>query len=123
VTRGGGGRGTNGVPRQKGQSMVETGGNESRDESRKEDIRAWSIVAGIAIFFFLWGLVIFFTVGTKGPPDWGFGVIEDIPGESTYSIHGPRPFRRMTVPPIGKELVERQHIREQTGKAGPVAGR
>ncbi len=53
----------------------------------------WAVVFGLAIFFLLWGLLIFWTVGEKGPPGWDFGAMPDIPGQSPYStqIEQPRP--------------------------------
>ncbi len=51
--------------------------------------RSLIIVAVIAISFLAWGLLIFFSVGDKGSPPWDFGIVQDIPGESAHSTHGP----------------------------------
>jgi hypothetical protein len=48
-------------------------------------LRSWIIVWLLAIFFLIYGLFMFFVVGDKGPPDWDFGIVEDIPGKSPYS--------------------------------------
>ncbi len=56
-------------------------------------VRGWLIVCGLALAFLIYGLVMFSVVGDKGPPDWSFGNVEDIPGESIYSttpgVRGP----------------------------------
>jgi hypothetical protein len=51
----------------------------------KGKLRSWIIVMAIVVLFFCWGLFVFFVVGDKGPPEWDFSVVEDIPGESPYS--------------------------------------
>ena len=56
----------------------------SESKERSNQI-GWIVVVAMAVVFILWGLFIFFTVGDKGPPSWDFGVIKDIPGESSYS--------------------------------------
>lgn len=48
-------------------------------------VRSWILVWLLAIFFLLYGLFMYAVVGDKGPPDWDFGIIEDIPGKSAYS--------------------------------------
>ena len=55
------------------------------DETSTSTFRSWIIVLGIAASFFLWGIFLFATVGDKEPPDWDFGVVQDVPGQSPYS--------------------------------------
>jgi hypothetical protein len=50
-----------------------------------------TLVFTLAVFFLLWGFLLFYTIGDKGPPSWNFGVVQDIPGESVYSTHQPLP--------------------------------
>ncbi len=52
-------------------------------------IRGWVYVCGLALFFLLYGLFMFYMVGDKGPPGWDFGAVEDIPGASVYSTNQP----------------------------------
>jgi hypothetical protein len=47
--------------------------------------KSWALVWGLALAFLLYGLLMFVIVGDKGPPDWDFGVVEDVPGKSVYS--------------------------------------
>jgi len=54
-------------------------------QEKSLSIRSWAIVWFLAIFFVSYGLFMFFVVGDKGPPDWDFGIVEDIPGKSVYS--------------------------------------
>jgi len=61
-------------------------GTLTSDQEKKTVLKSWVIVVAMALLFILWGLFIFFTVGDKGPPPWNFGVVEDIPGQSPYSI-------------------------------------
>jgi hypothetical protein len=62
-------------------------------------LRSFMIVVGIAVFFFLWGMLVFLAVGDKGPPPWDFGAVPDVPGESPYSSRQPR-----------KEELSPQHV-------------
>lgn len=62
-------------------------GSEERERDSLMEIRGWFYVCGLALFFMLYGLMMFFLIGDKGPPGWDFGVIQDIPGESVYSTN------------------------------------
>jgi hypothetical protein len=55
------------------------------DREEKTTLRDWLIPIAIAVVFLVWGLLIYFLVGDKGPAPWNFGVVEDIPGQSPYS--------------------------------------
>jgi hypothetical protein len=55
------------------------------DREEKTPGSSWLVPFAIAAIFLIWGLLIFFLVGDKGPPAWDFGVVEDIPGQSPYS--------------------------------------
>ncbi len=57
----------------------------SKNQEKKVKLRSWIIVVSIAVLFLIWGLLVFFVVGDKGPPVWDFSVVEDIPGQSPYS--------------------------------------
>ena len=65
--------------------------NEVVDEKqeRRKEIRGWLYVCALAFMFLVYGLFMFFMIGDKGPPEWNFGTIEDIPGESVYSTNQP----------------------------------
>ena len=52
-------------------------------------LRSWLYVSALAFMFLLYGLFMFFMIGDKGPPEWNFGTVEDIPGESVYSTNEP----------------------------------
>jgi hypothetical protein len=81
----------------------------AHSEDEKSPLATWSILTGIAVGFLLWGLLVFYVIGEKGPPEWDFSVIPDIPGESTYSTHNPaRPHGR--VPGPEPMPVEPQHV-------------
>ena len=57
-----------------------------REESGK-NWKGWFIVCTLAILFLIYGVFMYFVVGDKGPPDWDFGNVEDIPGQSVYSTN------------------------------------
>jgi len=77
-------------------------------------VKTWSIVWAIAAGFLAWGLLIYFVIGDKGPPDWDFSIIPDIPGQSVYFTYSPtRPHG--FVPGPEPALVEPQHV------MGPVS--
>ena len=54
-------------------------------DNAKADFRSWALVSGLALAFLLYGLFMFVVVGDKGPPEWDFSTVEDIPGKSEYS--------------------------------------
>jgi len=96
-------------------------GNPDQRESSKETLRSLGIVLGMAVFFFVWGLMIFFTVGEKGPPSWDFGIVQDIPGESPYSTHRIKEVADLTPLPVSSEIaVDKQHVDEPTRGAGVI---
>jgi len=59
------------------------------NEIEQKIIKSLLIVFALALSFLAWGLLIFFSVGDKGPPPWDFGIVADIPGESVFSTHPP----------------------------------
>jgi hypothetical protein len=88
-------------------------GNPDHRESSKETLRSLSIALAMAVFFFAWGLMIFLTVGEKGPPSWDFGIIQDIPGESPYSTHKIKEVADLTPLPVPSKIsVDKQHVDE-----------
>jgi|WetSurMetagenome_2_1015567.scaffolds.fasta_scaffold626391_2 hypothetical protein len=77
---------------------------------RKYGLGGWTFVIGLAILFLLYGLFVFFSIGDKGPADWDFGAIEDIPGKSVYST-SPEPSGNVGEP-------EPQHVAGRPSSAG-----
>ncbi len=70
-----------------GDSSQKVPAEEDPKHLRKLLIRGWLIVCGIALAFVLYGLFSFFVIGYEEPPDWDFGSIGEIPGQSIYSTH------------------------------------
>jgi hypothetical protein len=94
-------------------------GTNHRDPQEKKGstIKTWIIVLSIALFFFLWGIFIFSTVGPGRPPAWDYGVVPDVPGQSVYSVQTAED--RAGTANSGGETPPKQHImgqREETGK-------
>jgi hypothetical protein len=78
---------------------------------RREALKAWLFVCGLALGFFLYGLFMFASIGDRGPPAWDFNIVEDTPGKSVYS----------TFPePGGAREPEPQHIAGRPSRATAV---
>lgn len=81
---------------------------EGRGAASRMGLRGWLIVCAMSVLFVLYGFFAFYVIGDKGPPDWDFGSLPDVPGESVYSTY---PYRGRAVEP------EPQHV---NGKPGEV---
>jgi hypothetical protein len=94
------------------------------DEDRKFRrmvFHGWLVVCGIAVAFVLYGFLAFFVVGDKGPPDWDYGSIEDVPGQSVHSTY---PYRGRVPKPEPQHVDQRPSaaktaISERQGSALP----
>ncbi|MBI5441815.1 MAG: hypothetical protein HY900_11470 [Deltaproteobacteria bacterium] len=83
---------------------------------RQETVRTWLWVAAFTAGTLLWGLLLFFFVGDKGPSPWDFSVIEDLPGGSPYSTYGPQQFPGTSPhPAVAGPEVDPQHVRNRPG--------
>jgi hypothetical protein len=78
-------------------------------------LRSWFLVCILAIAFFLYGIFMYVVVGDKGPPDWDFGIVEDIPGKSIYSTF-PEPVGATREPAP-------QHVKEKPALAPDGQGK
>ncbi|HSR10949.1 MAG TPA: hypothetical protein VLS90_05855 [Thermodesulfobacteriota bacterium] len=78
-------------------------------------VGGWLIVIGLSVLFFVYGIFMFLAIGDKGPPDWDFGTVEDIPGQSIYSttpgIRGPQ------------AIPEPQHVDQKPALVAPEVGK
>lgn len=84
--------------------------HDESEETAYSPVKSWLIVVGIALLFTVWGLMIFFVVGDKGSPIWDFAVVEDIPGQSSYSTSSPVEFPTLIPYPVQKDQVFPQHV-------------
>jgi hypothetical protein len=50
-----------------------------------EKIKTWLIVLLMVIGILAYGITVYVTIGDKGPPDWNYGAVRDVPGESPFS--------------------------------------
>jgi hypothetical protein len=92
---------------------------------RRMALRGWLIVCAIAILFTLYGFLAFFVIGDKGPPDWDYGSLPDVPAQSEYSTypygHGlpqPEPQHVNQKPPEAEEGIPAREI-PSVPKEGP----
>ncbi len=93
--------------------------NHDPERSRGDTFRSMGIVTAMAVFFFCWGLMIFFTVGEKGPPSWDFGTTQDIPGQSPYATQSIKEVADLTpLPAETRVVIDPQHVDEPPGEAG-----
>lgn len=95
--------------------------NVDREEDRRETLRGLGLAVAMGVFFICWGLMIFFTVGEKGPPLWDFGTMQDIPGQSPYSTHQIKEVADLTPLPVEtRGMVEPQHVDRPPSEAGTM---
>lgn len=78
------------------------------EEKDHSTAKSWIVVLAISVFFFLWGLSIYFAVGDNWPPPWRYGIVEDVPGQSVYSVNKAQS-RAGTAPSEGPGTRE-QHV-------------
>ena len=72
-------------------------------------LRSWLLVVGLGLAILLWGFLLFFGVGDKGPAPWDFGAVDDLPGSSPYATHGPHQFPALG-PAVGSQEPAAQHV-------------
>ena len=61
------------------------------DEHKKETdawerFKSYLIVLLLCVFILTYGAIVFWTVGDRGPADWDFGALPDVPGQSAFSM-------------------------------------
>ncbi len=75
-------------------SVLEPKDHEIEQEHPGLVIRGWLVVIGLALSLFIYGMFAYLVIGDKGPPEWDFGTVPDIPAQSFYSskpgIRGPQ---------------------------------
>jgi hypothetical protein len=52
----------------------------------------WLVVFLLLAFILAKGLFSFYVVGDFGMPDWNYGVVADVPGESPYAVYEQMPY-------------------------------
>jgi hypothetical protein len=72
----------------------------------------WLIVCAIAVLFTLYGFLAYFVIGDKGPPDWDYGSLPDVPAQSEYSTY---PYRGHAAVQPEPQHVDRKPKEAETG--------
>ena len=54
---------------------------------KESALRTWVVIFLLLIVILFQGSLSFFVVGDLGQPDWDFGAIKDLPGESPYAVY------------------------------------
>ncbi len=81
----------------------------------KQLFMSYFVIFGSSIGLFLWFLLLYWTIGTKWPPEWRFGTVESIPGETRYSTSGGAEFPGIGSHPfLQKGLIPKQHVKGPT---------
>ena len=75
--------------------------SEEEEQQRTLALRGWIIVSAIALAFVIYGLFAFFVIGDNQPPEWDFGAVKDVPGESVYSTY---PYRGRSEEPTPQHI-------------------
>ena len=52
----------------------------------------WILIAVMLGIIFLKGLLSFFVVSDKGPPDWDYRPVRDVPAQSEYATYQLLPY-------------------------------
>ena len=52
-------------------------------------LKTWMLVAACVAIVAIKGLLAFFVIGDLGQPDWDYRPIQDVPGESAYTLSSP----------------------------------
>jgi hypothetical protein len=71
-------------------------------------LHGWIVVCAISALFVAYGFLAFFIIGDKGPPDWDYGSVKDVPAQSLYSTY---PYREHAGAP------EPQHVNQKPADA------
>ena len=54
---------------------------------KESALRTWVVIFLLLIVILFQGSLSFIVVGDLGQPDWDFGAIKDLPGESPYAVY------------------------------------
>jgi hypothetical protein len=52
-------------------------------------VKTWLVVAACVSIVAIKGLLAFFVIGDLGQPDWDYRPVQDVPGESAYTLMAP----------------------------------
>jgi hypothetical protein len=80
----------------------------SGHDGRRREGLALLLIISLSVAFVAYGIIMFLSIGDKGPPGWDFGAMEDTPGKSVYSTYSGKP----TLGP------EEQHVAGRPSRAG-----
>jgi hypothetical protein len=58
---------------------------------KEHTLGIWIVVAFLLALIVGKGLFSYYVVGNLGMPDWNYGTVQDVPGESPYAIYQPLP--------------------------------
>jgi len=59
---------------------------------KKSTFGIWVMITLLLVLIFGKGFMAFFVIGDLGQPDWNYGIVPDVPGQSPYAIYEPLPY-------------------------------
>ncbi|MFZ0614617.1 MAG: hypothetical protein WAM73_20395 [Desulfobacterales bacterium] len=58
---------------------------------KEHTLGIWIVIALLLALILGKGLFSYYVVGDLGMPEWNYGAVKDVPGESPYAIYAPLP--------------------------------
>ena len=58
-----------------------------RSTLKESALRTWVVIFFLLIIVLFQGAPTFYVVGDLGQPDWDFGAVKNVPGESPYAVY------------------------------------
>jgi hypothetical protein len=58
-----------------------------RTMPKESVLKTWIIIFILLVVILFHGFLSFSVVGDLGQPDWDFGAIKNVPGESSYAVY------------------------------------
>lgn len=59
---------------------------------KEHTLGIWIVIALLLVLIVGKGLFAYYVVGSLGMPDWNYGTVQDVPGESPYAIYQALPY-------------------------------
>jgi len=59
---------------------------------KETTLGTWILIIALFLYFLAYSGFAYFAIGDKGPPDWDFGTVQDVPAESPYAIYNALPY-------------------------------
>ena len=54
---------------------------------KESGLKTWVVIFFLLVIILFQGALSFFVVGDLGQPEWDFGAVKNVPGESPYAVY------------------------------------